>query len=56
MSKKWYEIGVDPNPPAGSYVVDVENIMFCCAQFIEFDGEQWHIPSDFTGRRIWWYA
>jgi hypothetical protein len=50
------EIGVDPNPTEpGSYNVEVENIMFCMAEYFHFDGGKWDIPTEFQGRRIWWY-
>jgi hypothetical protein len=50
------EIGVDPNPPvSGSYNVEVENIMFSMPEYFIFDGEKWDIPTEFQGRRIWWY-
>jgi hypothetical protein len=52
-----YLIGRDKNPEKpGSYNVDVEGIMFCCAYYLEFDGISWEIPSEFADRKIWWYG
>lgn len=44
-----------PSKP-GSYEIDVEGIMFCFAQFLNFDGERWEtIPKYWANRKIFWY-
>ena len=52
-------IGVDPNPTEpGSYNIDIEGIMACCAIYAEFDGEKWHIPEYYVedkDGKVWWY-
>lgn len=49
------EVGVDPNPPAGEYEVEVEGIMSFMALWGYYDGKDWDFPKEWQGYRIWWY-
>lgn len=49
------EIGVDPNPPAGEYTVEVEGIASFMDLYGYYDGKDWDITKEWQDHRIWWY-
>ena len=55
MADKIKEIGVDPNPPKGTYSIMVHGIMSFMEIYATFDGEEWTDIAEWDGKRIWWF-